>query len=139
MARSVDVGKLAEWRGRLERFRQAGISVTRFCRGEQVSVPSFYQWRRKLAAGSARHNDRLHAVEAFAPVRLVGTASVAAWLPGGTRIEIPIGDSQALQLALHTLVRADAEGAADLDAPRASGVNTQAASGLVGRRGGAAC
>lgn len=131
MARSVDVRKLAEWRARLERFRQAEISVTRFCRGEQVSVPSFYQWRKKLAKGSARQNDWPRAVEAFAPVRLVGTASVAVWLPGGTRIEIPIGDPQALQLALQTLVRADAEGAALVDTPHASGVAV--------RRGGAAC
>jgi hypothetical protein len=131
MARSVDVRKLSEWRARLERFRQAEISVTRFCRGEQVSVPSFYQWRKKLADDSARHNDWPRAMEAFAPVRLVETASVAAWLPGGTRIEIPIGDSQALQLALQTLARADAEGAAALD--------TQPASGVAGRRGGAAC
>lgn len=131
MARSVDVRKLAEWRGRLERFRQAEISVTRFCRGEQVSVPSFYQWRKKVLDDSARQKDWPRAVEAFAPVRLVGTASVAAWLPGGTRIEIPIGDSQALQLALQTLVRADAECVTNLHAPRASGV--------AGRRGGAAC
>lgn len=131
MARSVDVQKLAEWRARLERFRQAEISVTRFCRGEQVSVPSFYQWRKKLAEDSARQNDWPRAVEAFAPVRLVGTASVAAWLPGGTRIEIPIGDSLALQLALQTLVRTDAECSADLNAPRGGGVAV--------RRGGAGC
>ena len=92
--------KLAEWGARLERFWQAEISVTRFCRGEQVSVASVYQWRKKVLDDSARQNDWPRAVEAFAPVRLVGTASVAAWLPGGTRIEIPIGDSQVLQLAL---------------------------------------
>lgn len=143
MARSVDLGKLAEWRARMERFRQAGVSVTRFCRGEQVSVPSFYQWRKKVAEDSARptedsarQGDRPCMVEAFAPVRLVGTASVAAWLPGGTRIEIPLGDSQALQLALQTLVRMDAECSvdhhtADLDTPRVSGVAV--------RRGGGAC
>jgi hypothetical protein len=92
-----------------------------------VSVASFYQWRKKVVAGS----DWPRAVEAFAPVRLVGTASVAAWLPGGTRIEIPIGDSQALQLALHTLVRADAECATVVDTQRATGFDV--------RRGGAAC
>ena len=72
MARSVDVGKFAEWRARLERFRQAEISVTRFCRGEQVSVPSFYQWRKKVLDDSARQKDWPRAVAAFAPVRLVG-------------------------------------------------------------------
>ncbi len=131
MARSVDGRKLAEWRARLERFQQAGISVTRFCRGERVSVPSFYQWRKKWADGSARQNGRPRAVEAFAAVRLVGTASVVAWLPGGTRIEIPLGDPRAMQLAIESLVRADAECAAVVDTQRATGFDV--------RRGGAAC
>ena len=131
MARSVDVRKLAEWQARLERFREAGLSVTRFCRREQVSVPSFYQWRKKLVDDSARRKNWPRAVEAFAPVRLVGTATVAVWLPGGTRIEIPIGDSQALQLALQTLVRTDAECSAVVGTPRVSGVAV--------RRGGGAC
>jgi hypothetical protein len=131
MARSVDVVKLAEWRARLERFRRSGISVTRFCRGESVSVASFYQWRKKAVAGSARQDDGPCAVEAFAPVRLVGTAGIAVWLPGGTRIEIPIVDSPALQLALQTLVRADAEGAAVVDTPHTNGFTVW--------RGGAAC
>jgi hypothetical protein len=74
-----------------------------------VSLPSFYQWRKKLVAGSARQSESTRGVEVFAPVRLVGTASVTAWLPGGTRIEIPLGDPRALQLALESLVRADAE------------------------------
>lgn len=108
MARSVDGRKLAEWRARFERFQRAGVSVARFCRDERVSLPSFYQWRKKLLAGFARRNESTRGVEAFAPVRLVGTASVTAWLPGGTRIEIPLGDPRALQLALESLVRADA-------------------------------
>ena len=131
MARSVDGRKLAEWRARLERFQQAGISVTRFCRGERVSVPSFYQWRKKLADGSTRQNGRTRAVETFAAVRLVGTVSVAAWLPGGTRIEIPLGDPRAMQLAIETLVRADAECAAGFDAKRVGHLDA--------KRGGVPC
>jgi hypothetical protein len=105
----------------LERFQQAGISVTRFCRGERVSVPSFYQWRKKLADGSAGQNGRTRAVEAFAAVRLVGAASVAAWLPGGTRLEIPLGDPRSLTLVIETLVRADAEQTVAPRAERAGG------------------
>ena len=121
MARSVDGRKLAEWRARFERFQRAGISVTRFCRGERVSLPSFYQWRKKLAAGSSGSNKSTRGVEAFAPVRLIGTASVTVWLSGGTRIEIPLGDPRALQLALESLVRADAEHALAPRAERAGG------------------
>ena len=50
MSRRADGRKVSEWCGRFERFRRAGLSVARFCAAEQVSVPSFYQWRKKLAA-----------------------------------------------------------------------------------------
>ena len=106
MSRRADGRKVSEWRGRFERFRRAGLSVARFCAAEQVSVPSFYQWRKKLAARQTPARvDR----GSFAHVRLVGGASVAAWLPGGTRLEIPLSDVRALQLAIQTLVRADSE------------------------------
>lgn len=106
MSRRADGWKVSEWRGRFERFRRAGLSVARFCAAEQVSVPSFYQWRKKLAA---RHPQASVDPAPFAAVRLVGGASVAAWLPGGTRLEIPLSDARALQLAIETLLRADSE------------------------------
>ena len=42
--------KVAEWRGRLERFEGAGVTVATFCQDEGVSAQSFYQWRKKLRA-----------------------------------------------------------------------------------------
>ena len=80
--------------------------MTQFCRVEGVSVPSFYQWRKKLAGPAAAAGDGR---ASFAAVRLVGAASVVAWLPGGTRLEIPLGDPQSLTLVIETLVRADGE------------------------------
>ena len=106
MAVRVDVQKVSDWRSRFERFSKAGKSVTQFCRVEGVSVPSFDQWRRKLARTPATSGDGR---ASFAAVRLVGSASVAVWLPGGTRLEIPLGDPQSLTLVLETLVRADAQ------------------------------
>lgn len=106
MVGRVDLQKVAEWRSRFERFSNSGKSVTQFCRVEVVSLPSFYQWRKKLAGSPATSGDGR---ASFAAVRLVGAASVAAWLPGGTRLEIPLGDPQSLALVLETLVRADAE------------------------------
>jgi hypothetical protein len=114
MGRSADSRKAAEWQARFERFRRGGLSVARFCAVERVSVPSFYQWRKKLQgsptlAGAALVNSATTAsvASSFAAVRLVGASSLAAWLPGGTRLEIPLSDVQALQLAIETLVRAD--------------------------------
>ncbi len=75
-----------------------------------------------MAEGSARQSDGPRAVEAFAPVRLVGTASVAVWLPGGTRIEIPNGDSQALQLAALGVPRLQL---IDFDTVEATNITTQ--------------
>ena len=126
MAGGLEVQKFAEWRARFERFAKAGKSVSRFCQGEGVSVPSFYQWRKKLAARetTASGDPTSLGSGSFAAVRLVGSASVAAWLPGGTRLEIPLGDPRTLTLVIETLVRADAE---QTLAPRAE------------RTGGASC
>ena len=111
MSRRADGRKVSEWRGRFERYRRSGLSVTRFCAAEQVSVPSFYQWRKKLAARQtpASVHPASFVPASFAAVQVGGGASVAAWVPGGTRLEIPLGDVRALQLAIETLVRADAE------------------------------
>ena len=41
MSRRADGRKMAEWRGRFERFRRSGLSVSRFCVAEKDSVPSY--------------------------------------------------------------------------------------------------
>jgi hypothetical protein len=47
--------KVTEWRARLARHAGSGLSITRFCEAEGVSMPSFFNWRRRLAgAGGAR-------------------------------------------------------------------------------------
>lgn len=131
MARGADQGAAARWRERFERFQSSQMSVARFRQFEGVSQPSFYQWRRRLA------NDRADSASgasgdaatsrSFAPVRLIVGASVAAWLPGGTSLEIPLGDAEAARFVLETIVRADAERAAS---ERPAGPR---------RQGGAAC
>ena len=135
MSRRADGRKVAEWRGRFERFRRSGLSVIRFCLAEKVSVPSYYQWRKKLAARSAADIARspagAEAAQSFARVRLVGAANVSAWLPGGTRLEIPLGDARAMQLAIEALVRADAS--------HSQGSWHTLGSSPVARAGGATC
>jgi len=42
--------KIREWSTRLDRYRRSGTTLTQFCRDEQVSVPSFYYWRDRLAS-----------------------------------------------------------------------------------------
>jgi transposase len=38
------------WLDRLARFPSSGLTVAQFCAIEAVSVPSFYSWKRRLAA-----------------------------------------------------------------------------------------
>ena len=110
MARSQDARKSREWQGRLKRFEQSRQTVAEFCRVEGVSTASFYAWRKRLAQRSSQAvRGPAEAPRGFTPVRLVGSASITARLPGGTQLEIPIADAQTLRLALDTLTRADAQ------------------------------
>jgi hypothetical protein len=36
------------WQEVLDRFELSGLTVAQFCEAEQISVASFYQWRRRL-------------------------------------------------------------------------------------------
>jgi hypothetical protein len=47
-----------EWRDRMRRFRRSNLSVIEFCRREQVSAPSYYHWRRKLAEATSQTDAR---------------------------------------------------------------------------------
>ncbi len=40
------------WMDRLARFPDSGLTVAQFCASEAVSLPSFYFWKRRLAAGA---------------------------------------------------------------------------------------
>lgn len=49
--------KIREWCSRLERYRRSGSTLAQFCREEQVSVPSFYYWRNRLASMQLENDD----------------------------------------------------------------------------------
>jgi len=50
MARPKDLSLEHSWRLRLRRQAASGLSIAAFCAREGVSPPSFYAWRRRLAA-----------------------------------------------------------------------------------------
>ena len=105
MAGSLGSQKVREWRQRMGRFQEGRQSVTEFCRTEGVSAPSFYQWRKRLAWRPRATEE----ASGFRAVRLVSSAGVVVQLPGGTRLEVPISDPQALRLVIDALAHADAE------------------------------
>lgn len=120
MARGTRLHKVMEWRERLARFARAGTSIVQFCQDEGVSRPSFYAWRKWLAADAKKWVRSGNAADSrgvrhgsFAVVRVtgqsLGSSQIAASLRGGTRLDISLADADAMRLVIEALVRADAE------------------------------
>ena len=82
------VGTRQHWQARLARFAEAGLSVVAFCQREDVSVASFYYWKRRLDAGRLSGGDapRLLPVCLTAP-----PAPVELLLPGGAVLRLSPG------------------------------------------------
>lgn len=99
MRRMEGDAKRKLWRERLARFARSGQTVTAFCSAERVSMPTFYEWRRKLAAVSVSGKRRraipavpVGRAPAFLPVQIEGAALVEMNLPNGTRVRVPAND-----------------------------------------------
>jgi hypothetical protein len=75
------------WRQRLARFERAGVTIAEFCRREGVSVPSFYQWRKKLAATSTSPGRK---ATQSPPVNDTPAPFVELALPLAARVEIEL-------------------------------------------------
>ena len=53
MARPVNQALWDQWRQRMERQRESGLSIAEFCRREKVSPHTFHAWKRKLRHGAS--------------------------------------------------------------------------------------
>lgn len=51
MGRSANGLLARQWRERLSRWRDSGLSIVEFCRREEISQASFFAWRRRLGVG----------------------------------------------------------------------------------------
>ncbi len=49
MSRKSQPKKVQLWTDRLSRFVKSEQTVRQFCRSKGISLPSFYQWKKKLA------------------------------------------------------------------------------------------
>jgi hypothetical protein len=103
MSRVASVRKRSEWLDRLRRFSRANLSVSEFCRREQVSVPSYYQWRRKLA-------DAVREVEGqpatFIPVQVARSADLEVTFPNGARLTLPAHNHEHVQVFIESIALA---------------------------------
>jgi hypothetical protein len=110
MGRTVDEGKSLLWRQRLARYASGGQTVAAFCAAEEVSVPTFYQWKRKLGVDNAERarSERESPVmerRTFVPVRFGSSAQVEIELPNGACVRVPSGDVAALSAAIAAVGR----------------------------------
>ena len=70
MARQVNQAIWDQWRQRLKRQRESGLSIAEFCRRENTLPHQFHAWRRKLRQATAgRHASRETAAARHSPKR----------------------------------------------------------------------
>jgi Transposase len=74
-----------QWAGWISEQAVSGMGVAAFCDSRELSVQSFYLWRRKLSA-----DDRPPKLgTSFVSVSLTGLAQVEIELPCGATIRLP--------------------------------------------------
>jgi len=100
MFRAFKSSKEEQWLARFNRFHASGLSVTRYCQLEGISMPSFYQWRKRLRASTVNQ-----AAPTFVPVRITHSSAVEIHLPNGTRICVPPEHSESLRIVIETASR----------------------------------
>ena len=107
MARKASLEVRRQWRRRLGRFAGSKLSVAEFCRREEVSVASFYQWRKKLdASGETGLDDRNTTQPTFLPVQVAATASLQVAFPNGATLTLPVDDQQLIKLSIEATAAA---------------------------------
>ncbi len=79
------------WAERLNRYHACSQTVKDFCQAENVSVPSFYKWKKKLADAEAADPP------AFVPVNLADQpgSDLELVLPGGATLKLSVQMSDA--------------------------------------------
>lgn len=92
------------WREVIRDQAASGLSIAAFCRERGVSPASFFDWRRKLAAGSGDEvpADKFLAIELPPPAMTQSCLEVA--LPNGLRVLVPSRfNAEALRALLDVL------------------------------------
>ena len=95
MSRQSSLAKLEEWKRRLKRYEASNQTISQFCFNEQVSVASFFLWRKKVqAAGASAELATLPTERTgrFQPIVILESASARATVIRlGSACEIELG------------------------------------------------
>lgn len=91
------------WRDLIARWQRSDLTVRDFCSAHRVSEPSFYAWRRELAARDPERRPATPPVPTFVPVRVTPPAVIELVLPTGVVVRVP---SEADPAAVTRLVTA---------------------------------
>lgn len=83
------------WRDLIARWERSDLTVRDFCADHRVSEPSFYGWRRELAARDRQKGPPAPPVPTFVPVRVVPPAVIEVVLPTGVVVRAPLGTDPA--------------------------------------------
>jgi hypothetical protein len=85
----------ALWEKRLHSFEQSGLAASTFCAQLDLSLPSFYAWKRRLrCSNSANSPDAADCADQprFVAIRLLPTSTpIELVLPTGTVVRVPHG------------------------------------------------
>jgi transposase len=85
MPQSID-SKAQLWAKSLRDFENSSLTVAQFCRSVGCSLPTFYQWRRKLAGDKPA----TLAQSSFLQVHTKSDTAIQVKLPSGVVIIFPI-------------------------------------------------
>ena len=99
MARPIDPRKSAAWQRRLQQFTASGMTVSKFCDREGVSVTAFHYWRRRLGL---QQPERVSwsTTSVFQPLDLLSQRAVVIRFAAGGVMEIPGDRPDLIQCAI---------------------------------------
>jgi transposase-like protein len=104
MARRRKSEREEYWRGVIRDQEASGLSISEFCRQREVSVGSFFRWRRKLGQREQGGSEgKFVSIELAPPPAHAGQANFEVVLPR-CRIIVPAGfDADSLRELLGVL------------------------------------
>lgn len=79
--------KQQHWSQRFEQQAQSGLTITAFCKANQINIGTYYYWKQKLSDNAS--TPRLHPVVVQESPDLSAHGVVTLSLPSGLSVELP--------------------------------------------------